>query len=142
MPQRSDFPQRPAKPKSTSTTRNGAAPRVEWKGYINVPLLEADKRHYHTWKNAPEVFDEVLVATLESGFKLSVDYQQNEAAYRASLYCQDAKRPEAGYCLSLFAGEPLEAVRRLLYVHAIKCQRSWSHWLDPRAAVDDWDDYS
>lgn len=119
----------------------GDKTRVEWKGYISVPLHESDKRHYHQWKNAPEVYDEVLVATLQSGFKLSVDYQLNEGSFRASLYCQDAKRVEAGYCLSFFAAEPFEAVRRLLYVHAVKCQRSWEKYIDAKRPVDDWDDY-
>lgn len=141
MPKSSDYSNKPRTP-SKKSNNNHTHDRIEWKGYINVPLVEADKRHYHQWKAQEGILDEFLCASLEDGYKLSVDYQPRQDAYRASLYCQNPIKAEAGYCLSIFASSWYEALARIVYIHAVKCQFSWEKFLDPRKQVDDWDDYA
>jgi len=141
MPQRSDFPNKERKPSRPPTHQRQTDTRVEWRGYVNIPLNEADKRHYFAWRTQPDVLTETTHAILRAGFKLSVDFQEREAAYRASLYCQNPGLSEAGYCLSIFASTSDEAVMRLLYVHAVKAQFKWGAWLSPKSKVEDWDEY-
>jgi len=133
------------KPSGKSSPRKDASrttqPKIEWRGYINIPLVEADKRHYFQWRGQPDIVDEIKDAVLRDGFKLSVDFQPREAAFRASLYCQNAELPEAGYCLSLYASSPAEAEMRLLYVHAVKARQDWQQWIGRKNRDDDWEQF-
>lgn len=127
--------------KRAKTKQFSTGNRVEWKGYINVPLVEADKRHFHQWRAQPSIVEETLQAALRDGYKLSVDWQQRENAFRASLYCQNAEFNEAGYCLSIFASEWWKAVCQLLYIHVVKCNADWTPFIRHTRQADDWDDY-
>lgn len=139
MPQKSDFPSKEPRKKKSAVSAYSGGGRVEWKGYINIPLVEADKRHFQQWKAQPDIVNEAFHTTLADGYKLSVDYQGREDAFRASLYCQNVDFPEAGYCLSIYAGDYWEALIRVLYVHSVKCQGSWERYIGRRSVVEDWD---
>lgn len=109
---------------------------VAFKGYVNVSLTEAEKRRFVAWLNDRDLYANALVAAIRSGHKLSIDFQAREDAFRASLYCQNANLPQAGYCLSIFASEHGRAIEKLLYIHAEVLGGDWSKHLK-RSLVDD-----
>lgn len=125
--------------KSTEQRSDNKKERVDvvaWKGYINVSLTEAQKRAYAAWVNDPDLFENALVLALRDGYKLSVDFQVRENAYRASFYCQNPDLPEAGYCLSIFTAEYGLSLHKLVYIHSNVLRCDWSKHLK-RSLVDD-----
>lgn len=119
-------------------TREKRMEKVEWKGYINVTLTEAQKRSYVAWINDPDIFSNALELALRDGYKLSVDYQLRENAYRASFYCQNADLPEAGFCLSVFAREYGTALNKLVYIHSGILASDWSNHLKAQLVDESW----
>lgn len=115
--------------------------KVEWKGYVNIPLDEADKRHYFEWCSQGSLLEELREGVLKSGFKLSTDWQADKGAFRSSLYCQNSERAEAGYTISMWAGTAVEAELRLLYVHAVKAEFSWERWIGRKTDFEDWEKF-
>lgn len=141
MPDKYDLQKPSRKSSSAKNAPRSTQPKVEWKGYISVPLVENDKRHYFQWCQQTAIVTEVKETTLRDGFKLSTDFQQREGAFRASLYCQNPDYIEAGYSLSMWAGSADEAEMRLLYVHAVKCQGSWERYIGKSPRDDDWENF-
>lgn len=112
--------------------------RVQWKGYVNPTLTAAEKRAYAGWKADNPSIDVKVAALTRQGYKISFDYVERERAYRASFYCQNASSSNAGYCLSLFAGDVWEALMRLVYLHEAVLGGDWNAHDAKGGWRDDW----
>lgn len=112
--------------------------RVEWKGYLSPTLTTNEKALYREWRTNSGACEEALKSALDAGFKISVDFQPRERAYRAGLYCQAVDRKEAGYCLTVFAGDWWEAVNRVVFIHHALLSADWTALINGSSWKDDW----
>lgn len=119
--------------------RNGAS-RVEWKGYVSPTLSTNDKRAYQKWRADAVEVNRAIQTTIDGGYTLKVDYMVNDGAYRAGLYCTVQGSPDAGYCLTVFAGDWWEAAMRVVYCHQVLFNASWSSLTGKGKWKDDWVD--
>lgn len=128
---------KPARPPKRDDNRDDRA-RVKWLGYVSPQITQAEKLVYKAWRDDADSFAVAFRGALEEGFKASVDFQSREGAYRASLYCQVPHRKEAGYCLTIFAGDPFEALYRVVFVHSELYGGDWTPLLSKGGWKDDW----
>lgn len=112
--------------------------RVEWKGYISPTLDQSEKRVYAEWRANPAQGDKAIERAVHAGYKISVDFQPREGAYRAGLYCQDANSPNAGWCLTCFAGDWYEAACRVVFMHFEILGCDWTKVAGKSGWKDDW----
>lgn len=125
--------------KQSRNRRNDAKPgRVEWKGYLSPTISAAEKKAYREWRSVEGGCEKALKRALDAGYKISVDFQRYEGAYRAGLYCQQVGHPDAGYCLTQFAGDWWEAINRVVFVHSEVLGSDWSKITGKRGWTDDW----
>lgn len=124
--------------KSPSRSLGNDGGRVSWKGYLSPDITAAEKQLYHEWRADPNECEKALKGALDAGFKISVDFQSKQRAYRAGLYCQAADRKEAGYCLTAFAGDWWEAVNRVVFLHAAVGGGSWNSFFTEGGWKDSW----
>lgn len=129
------------KPRRAATRergRTGDDGRVKWMGYVNPTLTSAEKRAYKLWIGDGKSANDFLPDITRKGYSLKIDYVEHERAYRASLYCNNAKSENAGYCLSVFAGDWWEACNRLVYCHQEVLGGSWTSLTGKGSWKDDW----
>lgn len=72
---------------------------------------------------------EALVSEVQRGFKLALSASDNNAAFKASLFCQDAKSKYAGYMLTADAPTLAEAIDLLYFKHFVLAERNWLPFL-------------
>lgn len=125
--------------KGKRTDRDGAG-RVEWKGYVSPTLSTAEKKAYRTWAADTVEVNRAVSTTIDSRYTLKIDYMENDGAYRAGLYCQKQGHPDAGYCLTVFAGDWWEATMRVVYCHIVLLNSSWASLTGKGKWKDDWVD--
>lgn len=111
--------------KDSATTARGKA-KVEWKGYVNFTLTESMQNGFKEFAAKSTTHDALIEELVQDGFDLKVRYDDYNKCFSAQLYCTDAARPEAGWCLSLRADSWYKAVLRLLYVHYIALEERWN----------------
>lgn len=114
--------------------------RVEWRGYISPTLTTSEKATYKKWRADTGACEQALKSALDTGYKISVDFQTRERAYRAGLYCQAVGSENAGYCLTAFASDWWEAINRVVFIHSQVLGGSWTKVISPSGWKDDWVD--
>lgn len=112
--------------------------RVDWKGYLSPSLTQNEKELYKRWRAGTDNCSPALKSALDAGYKISVDFQAREGAYRAGLYCQAPHLKEAGYCLTTFAGDWWEAVNRVVFIHTELLGADWTPLITKSGWKDDW----
>lgn len=125
--------------KKDRSNRDGGG-RVEWKGYVSPSLTQTEKRAFKKWASNSDEVNRQLQTTIDSGYTLKIDYMENDGAYRAVLYCQRKGHADAGYALSVFAGDWWTAALRVVYCHNEILRSDWSSLTGTRKWKDDWVD--
>lgn len=105
--------------------------KVPFKGYVNWSMDRIDKKLYKEWSNGRNIFEDEVPTVIDSGYKLSLSYDEYNQACVASLYCQDKKSGNAGWCLTARAAEPYESLLRLLYLHFVCLEQAWPDETSP-----------
>lgn len=112
--------------------------RVEWKGYVSPQISKVEKAAYAKWRGDADEVNRALATTVQDGYTLKVDYMEDDGAYRAVLYCTLAGSKNAGWALSIFAGDWWEAAMRVVYCHVKILNADWTSLLSGRKWKDDW----
>lgn len=99
--------------------------KVDFKGFCNYVLTDADKEKYKVWDVDDHDLWDVLATCLQSGYKISTSYNAQNDTYSATLMCNDAQSVNAGYCLSAFAPDVYHALRTLIFKHTEVLEFDW-----------------
>lgn len=107
-------------------TANGA-PKVEWKGYLNVNLTDWHKNDYKERVSKGQSFlaSQDVMDLLQNGYTLKVGYDEKNKAYQATLYCQQVGSDHAGYALAARASDHVSAMERVAYIHMVVLEGVW-----------------
>lgn len=117
------------------------APRMEhynaeFKGYINVALLDEEKDLMPAWLESVD-FDEEIRYWCGDGCVLSMKLDPKTGNYMASATQRNEESTNAGLAVTARAGNPVKALYRLLYILSILGRGSWQD-VRPMADPDKW----
>jgi hypothetical protein len=109
-------------------TQGKKAPKIEWKGYLNVNLSAADATAFDAWE-IERVFgiDDVAIL-VDNGYKFSLNWDTHHDGFNASLYSGSPKLAWTGWTLTAWAGDVHTAMRLLFYKHYIMCEEDWERF--------------
>lgn len=99
--------------------------KAEFKGFHNVNLTKEDEVLFLTWSEQDVDVLVWLGHLVDSGYKVSFDFDPYNQGHRCSLYCTQAKMAWAGYTLTAWADSPLIAFKLLIFKHDVMCKGVW-----------------
>lgn len=101
------------------------APKVEFKGYLNVNLTEEQDAQFEAMftEDMNPISD--LVMTVDEGYKVSFAEDEFNDGIVCTMYAKSTKLAWAGWTLSAWAGSYEEAAALLLFKHVFVCERDW-----------------
>ena len=109
-------------------TAKKQAPKIEWKGYLNVNLSPDDEVVFEAWETE-RVFGIGDVAILvDNGYKFSLNWDSHHSGFTAGLYSGNAKLAWTGWTLTAWAADVETAMRLLFFKHYIMCEEDWEHF--------------
>lgn len=111
-----------------SKTAVKKSPKVEWKGYLNVNLDDAEAAAFEAWETE-RVFGISDVAILvDNGYKFTLAWDAFHSGFTASLYSSLPILAWPGYTLTAWAGSAEDAMRLLFFKHYIICEEDWERF--------------
>jgi hypothetical protein len=114
------------KAKQTHTKRSKPK-KVEFAGYINHNITQAEKDAFEKWcqKESVESTWAMLERLVDSGYKFSTKTDHYGGGVQASLLCDDVKNEDAGLCLVARAPDLYNAILLLMFKHFDLLGGSW-----------------
>lgn len=111
-----------------ATTKKKLAPKVEWKGYLNVNMDVEDETQFDVWETERVFGFSDISILVDNGYKFCVNWDSHHSGFVASLYSGTAKLAWSGYTLTAWAEDIETAVRLLFYKHYIMCEEDWERF--------------
>lgn len=103
-------------------------PKVEWLGYLNVNLTDAQDKDFDIWSKKQKLQLSDFDIILNNGYKLSLNWDHFHSGVSASLFANDSKLPRAGYTLTAWDTNAEGALLLLFYKHYIICEEDWERF--------------
>lgn len=123
-------------PKSDSSHTGRGKVKVKWRGYVNLGLTEQQKAGFKSWAEKSDVWANEIPTLLDSGYTLSVAFDDYHQSSVAGLYCVDSENENAGWKLTAHAEDSYVAVLRVIFIHCVLLEGNWSAGFQPE--VDSW----
>lgn len=98
-----------------------------WEGFAKVELSDSDKEAFGEWELIDEDVFVLMADLLNTGYKLTLSYSDQNNSYNAALTCKDIASPNKGYTLSGYATSWYQALRVVLYKHVVVTGGNWSN---------------
>lgn len=111
----------------------GSGYDAEFRGYINVNLLSAEKERFDAWA-ASASYPETLNAAVGDGINLSLKVDVKNSCYLASATQRREKSVNAGLVVTARADSPDKALARVCYILAILGRKE--RWEDTQPVAD------
>lgn len=105
--------------------KSDARPKADWEGFVEWTISSDEKSTYAANQPKDDWLFDALLNAVESGYRVTINYDASNTAHRASLYAQYFDSDNAGWMLSMRADDPVEALRRVLYVHYVLLEGLW-----------------
>lgn len=114
----------------TTSAKSKKKNKVEFKGYLRVNLTTEQEQHFDEWVPSQvfQISDFGILAN--SGFKLTVAWDDFHNGVVSSLYANDPKLSWSGHILTAWAESVEESIALLFYKHYIICEEDWEHFTD------------
>lgn len=103
-------------------------PKVEFKGYLNVNLTEAQDAQFDALYAQGGNFISDLVFTADEGYKVSFAEDEFNDGIVCTMYAKSTKLAWAGWTLSAWAASYEEAAALLMFKHVFICNRDWEQF--------------
>jgi hypothetical protein len=110
--------------------------RVEFKGYVNYVLTQADKEGFKQWDVEDHDLWLLLAGDIQNGYKLGCSFNPQNDTFQVTYMCNDPASTNAGYILSAYAKDWYIAVKSLVYKHNEVFAGEWP--LDGKTLGDSW----
>lgn len=115
-------------PRAASATPPKGKPATDtgWKKatFVSPTITEAQKTQFAEWASRVD-FADLLFKVCESGYKYSGKWDDYSQAYMALLLPVDDQGINAGYILTARARDPLTALYRVCFFHAVLLEGDW-----------------
>lgn len=107
--------------------------------FINVPLSAEQKAELRAWLPDFGEIDDALLKTCESGYKITLRFDDRNECFACWLSPVDPGNANTGLILSGRGSTPLKAVKQALYIHNRLFEGDWAgNYKDYREAeLDD-----
>lgn len=113
--------------KGDNVARDTKKKTVQWRGFKDVRLTEAQRDAYDHWDIHDADVYELAASAVSQGFKFTCSYNHSNDTYTATLTGQDGAPAAAqGFSLSAFAPTWYDAVRTLMFKHDAVLEGDWS----------------
>lgn len=128
---------KPTKSAKSDSLRTGQGKKkVTWQGYVNLSLTDAHKEGFTEWAQNVDVWANLVPTLLDSGYTLSVAYDDYHQSIVAGLYCIDSDNANAGWKLTAHAVDAYVAIARVIFIHCVLLEGDWSAGFQPE--MDSW----
>lgn len=117
-----------AKAKKAIASGKSATPEFSWKGFIDVKLSDADKGNYAAWDIADSDVWDGIATYCESGVKIALSYNAQNASFNCAGTGQPASGANNGYCVVAHAKTPYEAARVWLFKVSTMLPDVWNEY--------------
>lgn len=106
------------------TTAAAAAAKAPWKGFVRLELTEQQWQAFEAWDW--DAIDAIgyLFSITPDGFKFGVS-GRDDGSYSATLTADHRAGDLAGWCLSAFSEDAMDAARILAFKHLHVCDGKW-----------------
>lgn len=94
--------------------------------FINVPLSPEQKAEIKAWLNSLEELDDALLKTCDSGYKVTIRYDDRNECFAAWIAPIDPGHANSGFILSGRGSTPLKAFKQAYYIHAHLFEGDWA----------------
>jgi hypothetical protein len=106
--------------KTRSSGSNG------WKGFIDRPLSRDEREQCIHWDAGELSLEELLASLCESGYKISLTYNEKTQSFIFSLTGQDGSGKNAGYTLTSHARTVGQAAHVGAFKHYVLLEEDWN----------------
>lgn len=96
-----------------------------FQGYIPVYLTDKEKHEIKSNPGTPEQRCDRIIKYVESGYRLTIGWDDYNSCINASLYDTDARRNTGGFVLSAKHIQFEVAVDTLIYLHEKRYSDGW-----------------
>jgi len=123
-------------PKSDSPQTGRGKTKVKWQGYVNLALTEKQKEGFTEWARGSDIWGNEIPTLIDSGYTVSVAYDDYHQAAVAGLYCIDSENENGGWKLTAHSSDAYTALHRVIFIHCVLLEGNWSSGFRPE--VDSW----
>lgn len=107
--------------------------------FVNWSLDADQKAACKAWELERDDIDNLLVKTIEGGYKVTLSYDGFRSAYTASLIAQQEAKTNYGFILAGKGSTPLKALKQALYIHYYIMAEDWSAY-SVQGSAEEFDD--
>jgi len=105
--------------------KDKAKAKPQWIGHKDFPLDQEAKDAYEHWDIHDDDVYQLAAGTVQSGYKLSVNYNSSNDTFQASLTGDGGEGKNFTYTMSAFAPDWYNAVRLVLFKHHVLLDCDW-----------------
>jgi len=111
-----------------ATQKKTKAPKIEWKGYLNVNISTEDAAAFDQWEVKRKFSFSDISILVDNGYKFSLNFDTHHSGFVASLYSGSTKLAWTGWTLTAWAEDAETAIRLLFYKHYMMCEEDWERF--------------
>lgn len=108
--------------------QKGRAPKVEFKGYLNVNLSAEEELQFDAWYEAGSFALEMLFDLIDFGYKISFSEDEFNDGISVSIYAKSPKFNWAGWTLTGWASDVHEAAAYVFFKHHFVANQDWEQF--------------
>lgn len=116
------------KAKKAIARQQQPASEFTWKGFVDCKLSDVDKGNFAAWDVADSDVWDGIATYCESGVKISVTYNKQNASFNCAGTGQPSSGENSGYCVTAHAKTPYDACRVWLYKVAVVLPQVWNEY--------------
>lgn len=102
------------------------AEKASWVGFADVELTQVDKAALKAMGDMDGEAWETVLELVETGYKMSLSYDELHTTYNLSLTCNDSQNQNAGLTLTGRGGSLRAATLSLWYKHTQMLKGDWT----------------
>lgn len=131
--ERKDDPKGPAR----QSGKVGSGDNAAFRGYINVPLSDEQKRAHDEWASSASMWER-FSDEVAAGVNISVKREPGKGSFLASATQRDPASPNAGLVITARAKDAPTALTRLLFILTVLSRSPRWEDTQPLADPDRW----
>lgn len=115
----------------------GKSDDAAFRGYINVPLSDEQKRNHDEWAASASMWER-FSDEVASGVNISIKRERDKGSFLASATQRDSGSPNAGLVVTARAKDAPTALTRLLFILTVLSHHPRWEETQPLADPDRW----
>lgn len=104
--------------------------------FVNYDLSADEKVQCKAWLPDLSLVDDALLKLVESGYRVTLRYDERSSGYSCFVQSTDEKSDNAGLMLTGRGSTPLKAAKNALFKHFVVFDLVWSAWAEKPSATE------